>query len=203
MRLVADQVSAMRSGRTVFSHLSFAVADGDGLLLTGPNGSGKTTLLRVLAGFLAPSSGAIRLEGGPLDAEIGEACHFIGQLPQTKAGLSVRENLAFDARFLGSGAPEEADRALVRLGLGDLGDIRAGYLSAGQRRRLALAGLLVARRTIRLLDEPSVSLDQAATATLAALIAEHRARGGIVVAATHIPLGLQSVQELRLGGASA
>ena len=203
MRLLAEQLSASRAGRTIFAGISFALAEGDGLLLAGPNGSGKTTLLRVLAGFLSPSAGSVRLEGGVADAEIGEACHFIGHLPQTKAGLTVRENLMFEARFLGAGRADDVDRALERLGLGELGDIRAGYLSTGQRRRLALARLLVAERTIWLLDEPSVSLDKASTATLAALIREHQARGGIVIAATHIPLGLESATELRLGGAAA
>jgi heme exporter protein A len=187
----------------VLSGLSFALADGDGLLLTGPNGAGKTTLLRLLAGFLPASAGEVRLEDGPEDAEPGELCHFIGHLPQTKAALTVRENLAFDAAFLGKGGEVDVASALGRLGLADLGDIRAGYLSAGQRRRLALARLLVADRHIWLLDEPSVSLDRTSTTTLAELIAAHRAKGGIVVAATHVPLGLQDTEELKLGGAVA
>ncbi len=197
MKLVADQVSATRSGRTVLAGISFALESGDGLLLTGPNGAGKTTLLRVLAGFLKPSSGVVRIEGGPAEAELGEQCHFIGHLPQTKAGLTVHENLAFDAAFLGE--VDGVDAALGRLGLSELADIRAGYLSAGQRRRLALARLLVARRPVWLLDEPSVSLDKASTETLARLIAEHRASGGIAIAATHIPLGLEGAKELKLG----
>jgi heme exporter protein A len=203
MRLIADQVSAMRAGRTVLSGLSFALADGGGLLLTGPNGAGKTTLLRVLAGFLPPSEGEVRLEGAPEGAEPSEQCHFVGHLPQSKAGLTVRENLAFEAAFLGHDGESPVESALGRLGLADLGDIRAGYLSAGQRRRLALARLLVADRPIWLLDEPSVSLDRASTTTLAELIAAHRAKGGIVVAATHVPLGLQDTEELKLGGAVA
>lgn len=199
MKLIADQVCAQRSSRTVLTGISFALKGGDGLLLTGPNGAGKTTLLRVLAGFLKPSSGEIRIEGGPADAEPGEQCHFIGHLPQTKAGLTVHENLAFDAAFLDAGSG--VDAALDRLGLSELADIRAGYLSAGQRRRLALARLLVARRPVWLLDEPSVSLDKASTETLARLIAEHLATGGIAIAATHIPLGLEDAKELKLGGA--
>ncbi|MEZ5922989.1 MAG: heme ABC exporter ATP-binding protein CcmA [Hyphomicrobiaceae bacterium] len=200
MRLVADQLSAARSGRTLFTGVSFALADGDGLLLTGPNGSGKTTLLRVLAGFLAPSAGAVSLEGQ--EGEPGEHCHFVGHLPQSKAGLSVRDNLDFDARFLGGGQMNRVDTALAELGLAGLEDIRAGYLSAGQRRRLALARLLVANRPVWLLDEPSVSLDQASVDVLARLIAAHRQAGGIVVAATHVPLGLTGTTSLRLGGGS-
>jgi heme exporter protein A len=187
----------------VLSGISFALSDGDGLLLTGANGSGKTTLLRVVAGFLQPSAGEVRLEEGSERLEPGEHCHFIGHLPQSKAGLSVKENLDFDARFLGDGLPDRVSAALDRLGLGDLGDIRAGFLSAGQRRRLALARLLVAQRRIWLLDEPSVSLDQASVGVLASLVAGHRAAGGIVVAATHVPLGLQGARELRLGAAAA
>ena len=203
MKLIADRISAQRAGRTVLAGLSFTLEEGDGLLLTGPNGAGKTTLLRVIAGFLPPSEGEVRLEGAPADAEVGELCHFIGHLPQTKAGLTVRENLAFDALFLGERRAEQPAKALDRLGLGALSDIRAGYLSAGQRRRLALARLLAARRPIWLLDEPSVSLDKASTETLADLIAEHRASGGMVVAATHIPLGLEGTQELKLTGRAA
>lgn len=203
MRLIADQVSAERAGRTVLSGLSFALGDGDGLVLTGPNGAGKTTLLRVLAGFLPPSEGEVKLEGGPDQAEIGELCHFVGHLPQTKASLSVRESLAFDASFLGDATDDRIESVLDQLGLGDLADIRAGYLSAGQRRRVALARLLVAQRPIWLLDEPSVSLDKASTDTLAALISTHRASRGMVIAATHIPLGLQDAKELKLTGRAA
>ncbi len=199
MRLVADQISAMRAGRTVLSGVSFALSDGQGLLLTGPNGSGKTTLLRVIAGFLPPAAGAVRLEGAA-DDDVSANAHFIGHLPQTKAGLTVRENLDFEAEFQGRGSGEVVDTAMARLGLADLSDIRAGYLSAGQRRRVALARLLVAKRPIWLLDEPSVSLDQASTGVLAALIGEHRAKGGLVIAATHIPLGLTDAGELKLGG---
>lgn len=202
MRLVADQISATRAGRTVLSGLSFTLMDGQGILLTGPNGSGKTTLLRVIAGFLPPSAGAIRLEGA-VDDDVSAHAHFIGHLPQTKAGLTVRENLDFEARFLGGGSAEVVDTAMARLGLADLSDIRAGYLSAGQRRRVALARLLVAKRPIWLLDEPSVSLDQASTSVLAALIGEHRAAGGLVIAATHIPLGLMDADELKLGWRAA
>lgn len=200
MRLVADDIAAMRAGRTVFSGLSLSLLDGQGLLLTGPNGSGKTTLLRVIAGFLPASGGTVRLEGAGDQDDVSTQCHFVGHLPQTKAGLTVRENLDFDARFLGGVNPEPVDGAMARLGLADLSDIRAGHLSAGQRRRVSLARLLVASRPIWLLDEPSVSLDQASASVLASLIGEHRARGGIVIAATHIPLGLTDAGELRLGG---
>jgi heme exporter protein A len=203
MRLVADDITAMRAQRTVLSGISFTLPAGHGLLLTGPNGSGKTTLLRVIAGYLPAAGGTVRLEEAGGDDDISARCHFIGHLPQTKAGLTVRENLEFDARFLGTGDPVAVDMAMRRLGLTDLSDIRAGYLSAGQRRRVALARLLVARRPIWLLDEPSVSLDQASTAVLATLIGEHRAQGGIVIAATHIPLGLTDAGELKLGGGAA
>lgn len=203
MRLVADDISAVRAGRTVLSRLSFSLSAGQGLLLTGPNGSGKTTLLRVIAGFLPVANGTVRLEETDGDGDISAQCHFIGHLTQSKAGLTVKENLDFDSRFLGDGDSEAVDKAIARLGLADLSDIRAGYLSAGQRRRVALARLLVARRPIWLLDEPSVSLDQASTAVLAALIGEHRTAGGLVIAATHIPLGLTDAGELKLGSVPA
>lgn len=203
MRLIADDITAMRAGRMILSGLSFTLSNGQGLLLTGPNGSGKTTLLRVIAGYLPAAGGTVRLEEAGGEDDISAQCHFVGHLPQTKAGLTVKENLDFDAHFLGTGDAAAVDMAMQRLGLADLSDIRTGYLSAGQRRRVALARLLVARRPIWLLDEPSVSLDQASTAVLATLIGEHRAAGGLVIAATHIPLGLTDAGELKLGGERA
>lgn len=198
MHLIFDSLGLDRGGRRVVSGLSSRVSAGEALVVTGPNGAGKTTLLRAVAGFLPPAEGSIRLEGDVANADIAEQCHFIGHRDGVKAALNVEENVRFVSRYLGNGGGIKA--ALERLGLAPLALIPAAYLSAGQRRRLGLARLLVARRLIWLLDEPTVSLDADAVNTLAGIIREHLGGGGIVVAATHIPLGLQGAQELRLGG---
>lgn len=203
MQLIADQLEVARGARVVIRDLSFAVASGEALLLTGPNGAGKTTLIRALAGYISPSAGAIRLEGGDVERELAEQCHYIGHLNGTKASLTVEENLRFWADFLGEAGATAATRlddAMERLNLLDLADIPAGYLSAGQKRRLGLARLLIAERPIWLLDEPTVSLDTASVALMAGIVDEHVGKGGIVVAATHIPLGLAKTKELRLAG---
>src|SRR5262245_7684205 len=163
MRLIAEAVTSTRGGRSLFSNLSFAVGGGEALLLTGPNGAGKTTLIRILAGLLAPSSGAVRLDGGNGELSVGEQCHYVGHLKALKAGLTVEENAGFWCRFLGTAPESTANRvetALAAFGLAELGDIPAAYLSAGQKRRLGLARLLLAERPVWLLDEPTVSLDQ-------------------------------------------
>ena len=195
--LLADNLTVERGGRAILSGLSFRAESGEAVLLTGPNGAGKTTLLRALAGYIRPLAGRVLLEGGGADLSLAEQSHFIGHLNAVKPSLTAQENLAFWAAYLGASHPPAA--ALDRLGLGDLGNVPAGYLSAGQRRRLALARLLVARRPLWLLDEPTVSLDAASVALFAELAAEHLAGGGLVVAATHSALGLANARELRLG----
>ena len=205
MQLVAEKLILCRGGRTVVDGLSFRLKAGEALLLTGANGAGKTTLLRALAGFIAPTEGSVRLEGVGDDAERREHLHFVGHLDGIKAHLSVAENLAFWAGYL-SDRPASAESlasALDRFGLGGLEDIPAGYLSAGQKRRLALARLAVAKRPLWLLDEPTVSLDASAVDRLIAAINEHIAGGGMAVVATHAALKLDSAREIRLGLAEA
>lgn len=205
MQLVAEKLTLERGGRAIVRGLSLAVSSGEALLLTGANGAGKTTLLRALAGLLPVASGAIRLDGGDPERRIGEQAHAIGHLNALKGSLTVAENLAFWANYLGSpeaGAMARVRAALDRFNLAALAAIPAAYLSAGQKRRLGLARLLVADRAIWLLDEPTVSLDAASTALVAALITEHVTSGGIVVAATHVPLGLDKPRELNLSDAA-
>ncbi|MEW5963189.1 MAG: heme ABC exporter ATP-binding protein CcmA [Pseudomonadota bacterium] len=203
MQLIADNLTLMRGARTVIDRLSFRAAAGDTLLLTGPNGAGKTTLIRALAGLLRPSAGSIRLDGGAAAIEVAEQAHYVGHLNGIKPSLTVAENLAFWRAYLdGSGNPHDVADALDRFGLASLAEIPAGYLSAGQKRRLGLARLLVARRPVWLLDEPTVSLDAASTRLLAEVVDSHVAAGGLVVAATHLPLGLARTTELRLGALS-
>jgi heme exporter protein A len=205
VQLVAENLILSRGGRTVVDGLSFRIASGEALLLTGPNGSGKTTLLRALAGFLAPASGTIHLEHAPAERERAELAHFVGHLDGLKSHLTVAENLAFWAAYLdeGGGATQgqRLEAALDRFDLAALADIPAGYLSAGQKRRLALARLGVAERPIWLLDEPTVSLDTASVALLVKAIAGHVAGGGLAAIATHVPVALERAREIRLGRA--
>ena len=186
----------------LFAGISFAVEAGGALLVTGPNGAGKTTLLRTLAGFLRPEAGQVRLEGGAAEMSIAEQCHYVGHSNAMKPSLTVAENAAFWSGFLG-GATDRLDRALSTFGLAPLRDIPAAYLSAGQRRRAGLTRLLVAERPVWLLDEPTASLDDAAQEMLAGAVNRHLAGGGLVVAATHMPLGFERARELRLGRSAA
>ena len=202
MKLIGDMLSAVRGGRALFAELSFSVAAGDALLVTGPNGAGKTTLLRTIAGFLRPATGSIALKEGAPDHPLSEQCHYVGHLNAVKASLTVAENATFWGRFLG-GARGRLDAALETFGLMTLRDIPAGYLSAGQRRRLGLTRLLLAERSLWLLDEPTASLDEAAQQILTRVVNAHLAASGLVVSATHVPLAFARARELRLGGSVA
>jgi heme exporter protein A len=199
----ADNLTVARGARTVISALSFQAEAGEALLVVGPNGAGKTTLIRTIAGFIRPAAGTITLKGDSSDRDLGERCHYVGHLTGVKANLTAAQNLDFWAAYLDdSGQAHRRDRvdtALDRFGLAALADYPAGLLSAGQKRRLGLARLMVAERPIWLLDEPTVSLDAASSELLAGLIRAHLATGGLVIAATHLPLGLEDPKYLRLG----
>lgn len=196
MQLIAEQLTCVRGGRRVFSGVSLRLKAGEGLLLTGPNGAGKSSLLRMMAGFLKPGGGKLRLTGAG-DATPGECCHFIGHANAVKRALSVEENLRFWAGYLGG---DGIGQALATLDLEDLRDVPAALLSAGQARRLALARLLVAPRPLWLLDEPTVSLDTASCGLVAKIVRAHLSGGGIAVAATHLPLGVTFRHRLDMGG---
>ena len=200
MRLTADALTCQRGGRIVFSGLSFTIASGEAVQVTGPNGAGKTTLLRLIAGLVRIESGRLALDGGDDEATIGEQCHYCGHQDAFKGSLTVAENLAFWTDYLGGGGCD-AGAALGRLGIDHLADLPAGYLSAGQRRRLALARLLTVARPVWLLDEPTAALDAASQKVLAGIMAGHVAGGGMILAATHGPLGLPT-RELAIGQAS-
>ena len=202
MRLSAWDLTIERGGRRVFAGLSFAADQGVGLIVTGPNGAGKSTLLRALCGFLPLEAGGFALEGGDAERTVGEQAHYLGHADGVKGALTAGENLAFAAAMLGGQSSRDAQAAaLARVGLAHVIDFPARLLSAGQRRRVALARLLIADRPLWLLDEPATALDAAAQVALAAMMRERLRGGGIIVAATHAPLALEGAQELRLGAA--
>ncbi|MEZ5788735.1 MAG: heme ABC exporter ATP-binding protein CcmA [Xanthobacteraceae bacterium] len=199
-------MTCVRGGRVVFAGLSFRVAAGQALILLGRNGAGKSSLLRLVAGLLRPAAGTITLGENDAELSVAEQAHYLGHLDALKPSLTVRENLTFWADFLGGSQPavtgtgvDAVTDALAAVGLGDLADLPAGYLSAGQRRRLSLARLLAVPRPLWLLDEPTAALDVAAQARLAELMQEHLTAGGLILVATHSPLGLAGARELRLG----
>lgn len=205
MRLFARNVSIERSGRLVLADLSFGVDAGEAVVVTGPNGSGKSTLLAAIAGLLPLSSGTIDIDDLPQDDErnAAECAHYVGHRDALKPALTLRETLAFWGALLGGdeagASPEEA---LERVRLIHAIDFPAGFLSAGQRRRLSLARLLVAPRPVWLLDEPINALDARSQQELTALMEAHLAGGGMIVAATHAPLGLARARALDLGAAA-
>lgn len=202
-RLSIKSLRCVRGGRVLIHDLSVDVEPGQGLVLKGPNGAGKSTLLRAIAGWFRPDRGEVRLLGGDDELTIAEQCHFIGHLNAVKLQLGALENLAFIERHFGGARPGAAGAALDRFGLGPLARIPAAYLSAGQKRRLALARLVIVKRPLWLLDEPAVSLDAGGQDLLLGLIREHLSDGGLVVAATHTPLDFAPAAELRLGQAPA
>ena len=196
LRLSVHDLACRRSGRLVFAGLGFDLGPGEALLVTGRNGAGKSTLLAILAGRLRAAAGRIVLSGAG-EATLPERLHWIAHRDGLKTALSARENLAFAAAMLGEARLAPRD-ALERVGLPHVADMPVAYLSAGQRRRVALARLLVAHRPIWLLDEPTSALDAASQQMLYDLMREHRAAGGIIIAATHLPLPLDDAQSLAI-----
>src|ERR1700716_4353592 len=200
MRLSGRDLACLRGGREVFAGLNFSADSGEALVVTGRNGAGKTTLLRLIAGLLEPAQGEIELSGGATDASLPEQAHYLGHRDALKPALTVLENLQFWYAFLG-GRDAPAASALEPVGLAGLAGLPAGYLSAGQRRRLSVARLLAAPRPVWLLDEPTAALDSPGQPRPLGLMPAHLAGGGIIMAATHGPLGLTGAKELRLGTA--
>lgn len=198
MRLTASGLRCVRGGREVFSDLSLTLAQGEALAITGRNGAGKSSLLRLLAGLIPTAGGTVALEGGEPELTVPEQAHYLGHRDALKPALSVIENLQFWRDFLGGEAADPRE-SLAAVEIDHIADLPAAYLSAGQRRRLSIARLLSVRRPIWLLDEPTSALDTAAQATLARLMARHLADGGMILAATHGPLGLPNVRRLHIG----
>jgi heme exporter protein A len=197
MRLSAIDLACHRGGRDVFAGVSFRVASGEALTITGRNGAGKSSLLRTIVGLVRVASGKLALEGGDPELTIAEQAHYLGHQDALKPSLSVIENLRFWTGFLGAG-PADTHDALDAVGLDELADLPAAYLSAGQRRRLSIARLLAIKRPIWLLDEPTSTLDASAQQRLVVLMQAHLAGGGLILAASHVPIGLGATQELRI-----
>ncbi len=195
--LQAAGLAAFRGERLVFRDLDFAVAAGGALLLTGPNGAGKSTLLRLLAGLLRPAAGRLTWNGedalSDLPAHAGRVA-YVGHQDAVKPGLTAAENLHFAARLSGANVGE----ALAAVGLQELAELPARMLSAGQRRRLALARLALSHASLWLLDEPTLGLDTASVERLGGMLGAHRARGGLLVAATHLALPVPDAANLQL-----
>jgi heme exporter protein A len=198
LRLIVEDLACERGGRRLFANMGFHVESGEALALTGRNGAGKSSLLAILAGLLAPTSGRILLNSGDPDREIGEQAHLVGHRDSLKAAMTPLEMLGFWQSTLGSSLQTPED-ALEEIGLAHVGELPCGYLSAGQRRRVSLARLLVAHRPIWLLDEPTSALDTRSQGRIAKLMQAHLDAGGLILAATHGPLGLGVAKELRIG----
>jgi heme exporter protein A len=196
--LQAIGLAAFRGERLVFRDLDFSIGPGEALLLTGPNGAGKSTLLRVVAGLLRPAAGALRWHGEDALSDLPEHARrvaYVGHQDAVKPGLTTSENVDFAARLNGTDVGE----ALAAVRLAELADLPARMLSAGQKRRLALARLVLSRGLLWLLDEPTLGLDAASVDRFGGMLDQHRERGGLVIAATHLALPIADAAELRLG----
>ena len=202
-------LTCVRGERRVFAGLDFALGEGGALVLHGPNGSGKSSLLRLMAGLLKPAQGRLAWGERPVADDPEAHCtrlHYLGHLDAVKPVLSAAENLAFWAAATGDRG-DRGDRgnhengvagALERVGLAPLAEVPARMLSAGQRRRLALARLFLTPADLWLLDEPTVGLDAESIGRLQAGLADHRQGGGRVVVATHSEIDLPGAERLDL-----
>ncbi len=205
MQIEGSALAVERGGRVIFTNIGFRLGAGEALLVTGPNGAGKSSLLRAVAGLLPLAKGQITVAPGS-DIRLPELCHYVGHADALKPSLTVYENLAFWAAFLGNGTAvgggaSQIEAALAQLGLARIADLPSAYLSAGQKRRVALARLLAVPRPLWLLDEPGTALDAASQKVLNAMMLGHLDAGGMIIAATHAPLGLPA-DELALGRAA-
>ncbi len=196
MELNAKDLTCERGGRIVFRDLSLALKPGQLMQLTGPNGSGKSSLLRLIAGLNESQTGSVTLAGGSEDLSIGQQAHYVAHQEPVKGALSVFENLGFWRDFLGGG---DVEAALAAFDLGRLSSYPAGLLSAGQKRRLALARLVLVPRVLWLLDEPTVGLDTSSLERLVEVMRRQLEAGGMIIAATHVPLGREPDLRLDLG----
>lgn len=204
-RLQVDRLACRRGERMLFAGLDLTVVPGEAVILVGPNGAGKTSLLRILAGLLRPTEGRMALLPEDAELSLAQQSRFVSVRDALKAPFTVRETLRFQAGIADADEDAAMAGALAAFRLERLADMPCGYLSSGQRKRVALASLVHAgrNRPLWLLDEPTNALDRDACAQLAVVVEWHLARGGLVVAASHLPLGWPGSRELRIGGAPA
>lgn len=208
MHLSVTDVILARGERRIVGPLSFDLSAGQSLAVRGPNGAGKSTLLRALAELLSVESGTIELTGQDRDddAPRGEHCHYFGHLDGLKSALSVAENLSFFKQLYGTGSSfMSIEEALQKVALAHTSALPVAYLSAGMRKRVALARLLLNKRALWLLDEPTSALDTASQERLGTMMQDHLSAGGMIIAATHLPLpgGTESVLNLEPAKADA
>ncbi|MEM7299674.1 MAG: heme ABC exporter ATP-binding protein CcmA [Pseudomonadota bacterium] len=204
MKLVCDHIAVDRGGEAILRDVSFSVSSGEALIVSGANGAGKSTLLRALAGLLPLAEGRtsnhIRLEERPAGLgylPLAELTHYLGHENAMKPALTVEENLNFWRDELG-GDGAELDEALDLVELDGVQNLPYGHLSTGQRRRVSICRLLMSERPLWLLDEPTSGLDKASENRFAEIMQDQLEAGGIIVAATHLPLGLNSPQTLEI-----
>ena len=204
LRLRVERLCVDRGGRRILENIGFSLIGGEAMVVTGPNGAGKSTLLRAIAGLLPYIGGDVRLEGAQAGIDLAQQTHYLAHADGMKSALTVEENLDFWMGYL-SGLKDPRSitipEALELVGLSHAAHAPFGVLSAGQKRRASLGRLLVAFRPLWLLDEPLTALDQGARERFAWIMSEHCARGGLIIATTHEPLGLSTVAELALGAA--
>ena len=206
MRLLVENLQLIRNERRLFAGLNFALYSGDALVLSGANGAGKSSLLRALPGLLPLSHGKISFQLSstaetPVEASLAENCHFLGMTDGLKPALTAGENLMFWGRMLAAGSSAQtiaAKIALARLNLATLEHTPVAYLSAGQRRRVALARLLSVERPVWLLDEPTNALDSASQTLFRDVCMSHLDTGGMIIAASHLDLALPKARTLSL-----
>lgn len=197
MKLCGEDLRCVRGGRVVFDSIAFEARAGRPLLVRGRNGAGKSSLLRLIAGLIRRDRGTLSLTGGDPDLDLSAHCHYFGHQDALKSSLSVTESLTFWQTFFGAPLASVPD-ALEQVDLAHLAHLPAGYLSAGQRRRLSLARLLISKRPVWLMDEPTSALDKASEARLLELMTDHLARDGLIIAATHLPIALDHADHMEM-----
>lgn len=203
--LLAEDVGCDRAGAPIVRGVSFTLKPGDALQLFGSNGSGKTSLLALFAGHIRPATGSANwsIAGGEAQENpFADSIFFLGHEVSVKPALTAQENLVFWAKLYGAGKNVGEDKiaaALERVGMSDCRNMRAGRLSAGQRRRIDLARALLAQREVWLMDEPAAAIDAQGGAMLRGVISDHLENGGIALIATHDELGVAS-RKLEIGG---
>jgi len=199
MQLLVDNVACARGGRLVFDDCSFQADPGNVVHLRGPNGAGKTSLLLLIAGLLSPVRGSIRIDSKELPAtERSTLVAYLGHKNALKPAFTLKENVASWLATLRVD-PRKAEEALLRAGVGRRAQTPAMLCSAGEQHRAALAVVFALNRPLWLLDEPATSLDAAGTDMLGDALAEHAARGGISITATHRPIRPDPDVEISLG----